>query len=91
MTFVVTAPCNGCKYIDCVTVCPCDCFREGETMLFIDPESCIDCAACEPECPVEAIYHEDSVPSHWHDYIRLNADMASTHPAIVEKKEPLVE
>jgi ferredoxin len=87
MAFVVTEPCVGCKYTDCVAVCPCDCFHEGEQMLYIDPEHCIDCEACAPECPVEAIYPEASVPEKWQHYITLNADGARRHPAIVEKRE----
>ena len=62
MAYVVTAPCHGCKYTDCVVVCPCECFHEGEQMLYIDPEECIDCGACLPECPVEAIFYEEDVP-----------------------------
>lgn len=87
MAFVVTQPCVGCKYTDCVTVCPCDCFHEGEQMLYIDPEHCIDCEACVPECPVEAIYHEISVPAQWQHYIALNAEAARRYPVITEKKE----
>ena len=90
MTYVVTAPCFNCKYTDCVVVCPCDCFREGERMLYIDPDECIDCDACRVECPVEAIFHEDNVPKQWHDFIVLNAEMAATCPPIVIKKPPLV-
>jgi ferredoxin len=89
MTYVVTAPCFGCKYTDCVVVCPCDSFREGEQMLYIDPESCIDCDACRGECPVEAIFYEDNVPEEWHDFIALNAEMAAQAPMITERKPPL--
>ncbi len=89
MAFVVTEPCFGCKYTDCVVVCPCDCFHEGDQMLFIDPECCTDCDACTPECPVEAIYHEDSVPDEWKEFIALNRDMAAVCPPIVERKQPL--
>jgi len=89
MAFVVTAPCFGCKYTDCVVVCPCECFHEGEQMLYIDPDHCIDCEACVPECPVEAIYHEDNVPEEWHDFIALNAEMVRTTPVLLEKKPPL--
>ncbi len=89
MTMVVTEPCFGCKYTDCVVVCPCDCFHEGESILFIDPEPCINCEACIPECPVEAIFHEDDVPEKWHDYIELNREMAPQCPQITEKKTPL--
>ena len=62
MTHVVVEPCSGCKYTDCVVVCPVECFYEGDQMLYIHPEECIDCEACVPECPVEAIFHEDNVP-----------------------------
>jgi ferredoxin len=86
MAYVVTEPCRGCKYTDCVVVCPCECFHEGEDMLFIDPEHCIDCEACVAECPVQAIYHESSVPEKWRQYIELNATMARSCPSITEKK-----
>ncbi|MEZ6072046.1 MAG: ferredoxin family protein [Pirellulales bacterium] len=89
MAYVVTAPCDGCKYTDCVTVCPCDCFREGDHMLYIAPDECIDCDACRNECPVEAIFHEDDVPAEWSNYIQLNAEMAARCPPITEKKPPL--
>jgi ferredoxin len=82
MAFVVTQPCFGCKYTDCVVVCPCECFYEGEKMLYILPDECIDCGACEPECPVEAIFHEDAVPEAWRDFIALNAEMAPQCPQI---------
>jgi ferredoxin len=91
MAFVVTEPCFGCKYTDCVVVCPCDCFREGDQMLFIDPVHCIDCDACVPECPVEAIFHEDNVPEVWKDFVALNREMAAICPPITERKQPLAE
>ena len=91
MAFVVTEPCFGCKYTDCVVVCPSDSFREGDEMLFIDPESCIDCDACIPECPVEAIYYEENVPEKWVDFVALNREMAAICPPIVERKEPLAQ
>ena len=89
MAFVVTEPCFGCKYTDCVTVCPMDCFYEGQQMLYIEPSECIDCGACLPECPVEAIYHESDVPEPWKEYIALNAEMAPQCPSIVTRREPL--
>ncbi len=89
MAFVVTGACFGCKYTDCVVVCPCDCFREGDKMLYIDPDECIDCEACMPECPVEAIFHEDNVPSDQREFIALNAEMSRTCPPILQKKVPL--
>ncbi|HZL90179.1 MAG TPA: 4Fe-4S binding protein [Pirellulaceae bacterium] len=91
MAYVVTQPCFGCKYTDCVVVCPCESFREGEQMLFIDPESCVDCDACVPECPVEAIFYEDNVPPQWRDFIALNAEMSRVTPSITEKKQPLCD
>ena len=89
MAYVVTEPCLGCKYTDCVVVCPCDCFREGERMLFIDPDECIDCDACKPECPVDAIFHEDEVPAAWRGFTALNRELAASCPPIANRKEPL--
>ena len=90
MAHVVTSPCFGCKYTDCVLVCPVDAFREGEKMLYIDPEVCIDCGLCEPECPVSAIFIDDSVPEDQVPFIELNAQMSKTSPPIYKKREPLV-
>ena len=90
MAFVVTSPCFGCKYTDCVVVCPCECFHEGEQMLYIDPVECVDCWACVPECPVEAIFHEDNVPEEERGFIALNAEMSKILPTITQKKIPLV-
>jgi ferredoxin len=90
MAIVVTEPCCGCKYTDCVVVCPCDCFREGEQMLFIDPDHFIDCDACLPEWPVEATYYEDNVPDvFWKNYVALNQEMAAICPPISDRKESL--
>jgi ferredoxin len=91
MTHVVCEPCFACKYTDCVVVCPVECFYEGEQILYIHPDECIDCEACVPECPVEAIFHEDNVPEEWKGFIELNAEMAPQCPVITEKKEPLAE
>ena len=91
MTYVVTAPCFNCKYTDCVVLCPVDAFREGEQMLYIHPVECIDCDACVPECPVEAIFAEENVPAEYEAFITLNAEMAEEMPVITEKKEPLVD
>ena len=88
MAFVVTEQCIKCKLTDCVEVCPVDCFHEGPNMLVIDPDECIDCTLCEPECPVEAIVSEDEVPEAMHDFIGLNAELAKTWPVINEMKEP---
>ena len=72
MTYVVTEVCIKCKYTDCVEVCPVDCFYEGENMLVIHPDECIDCGACESVCPVSAIFPEDAVPDKWKNYIEMN-------------------
>ena len=90
MAYVVTAPCFGCKYTDCVVVCPCDCFHEGEQMLYIDPYECIDCDACRGECPVEAIFPQEDVPAEWQSFIELNSEMAAKTTSITQKKAPLV-
>ena len=74
MAMVVTEPCVNCKYTDCVVVCPMECFYGDEKQLFIDPEDCIDCEACIPECPVDAIYHESNVPEKWKHFVVLNAE-----------------
>jgi ferredoxin len=89
MAYIVTEPCFGCKYTDCVVVCPCDCFYEGDQMLFIHPDECVDCDACRPECPVGAIFPEEDVPEEWKDFIDLNREMAANCPSIVDHKEPL--
>ncbi|MFM7039108.1 MAG: 4Fe-4S binding protein [Planctomycetaceae bacterium] len=91
MTHVVAEPCFNCKYTDCVTVCPVECFYEGEAILFIHPEECIDCEACVPECPVAAIFHEDNLPGQWADYKALNAEMATACPSITERKTALAD
>ena len=89
MTFVVTEECIKCKYTDCVEVCPVDCFHEGPNFLVIDPDECIDCTLCEPECPIEAIHPEDDVPEDQLEFIQLNAELAKVWPVITEKKDPL--
>jgi ferredoxin len=76
MTHVVTEQCIRCKYTDCVDVCPVDCFREGPNMLVIDPDECIDCAVCIPECPVNAIYAEEDVPADQVAFIKLNVELS---------------
>jgi ferredoxin len=86
MTFVVTEACIKCKYTDCVEVCPVDCFHEGPNMLVIDPEECIDCTLCEPECPVEAIVSEDDVPEGQKQFLALNAELSKLWPVIAQAK-----
>ncbi len=87
MTFVVTENCIKCKFTDCVDVCPVDCFHEGPNFLVIDPDECIDCTLCEPECPAEAIFAEDELPENQEHFIALNADLAKTWPIITEVKD----
>ena len=89
MTHVVTESCIRCKFTDCVDVCPVDCFREGPNMLVIDPDECIDCAVCIPECPVEAIRAEEDVPADQEKFIAINADLAKLWPSITRTKEAL--
>ena len=89
MTYVVTAYCDGCKYTDCVEVCPVEAFHEGATMLYINPETCIDCDVCVAQCPVEAIYPDDQVPEKWEEYIQINADESQKLPTISVKQDPL--
>ncbi len=84
MTFVVTEKCIRCKLMDCVEVCPVDCFHEGPNMLVIDPDECIDCTLCEPECPVEAIYSEDELPPGQDKFLELNVELSAKWPVITE-------
>jgi len=86
MTFVVTESCIKCKYTDCVDVCPVDCFHEGPNFLVIDPDECIDCTLCEPECPVEAIYSEDELPEGQEKFIKINAELSPLWPVITDLK-----
>ena len=89
MTHVVTDACLRCKYTDCVEVCPVDCFHEGPLFLVIDPDECIDCAVCIPECPVNAILPEEDVPADQLQFIKLNAELAPKWPSITKRKGSL--
>lgn len=84
MTFVVNDQCIRCKYTDCVEVCPVDCFYEGENMLVINPDECIDCGVCEPECPAEAIQPESEQNLNW---VEINREYAMQWPNITRKKD----
>ena len=92
MSFVVCEPCNDCKYTDCVTVCPVDCFYQDEMHSWIHPQECIDCEACIPVCPVEAFFAEANVPSQWADYTARNAEKAAALKSaggnITENQDP---
>lgn len=87
MTYVVLENCIKCKHTDCVEVCPVDCFHEGPNFLVIDPEECIDCGVCEPECPAEAIV-ADTEPAA-DDFLALNAELSQLWPVLTEKRDAL--
>lgn len=91
VTHVVTDPCIKCKYTDCVDVCPVDCFREGPDFLVIDPDECIDCAVCIPECPVNAIYAGEDTPDAFHAFLELNARLSRQWPVITKRMDPAPE
>jgi ferredoxin len=86
MTYIVTTPCIDCKYTDCAAVCPVEAFHEMPDRLLINPDTCIDCDACLPECPVEAIYSDMSYPDEYAEWIAKNAE-AGSYP-IISTKEP---
>lgn len=89
MTYVVVEECIKCKYTDCVDVCPVDCFHEGPNYLVIDPDECIDCTLCEPECPIGAIFADDDVPEGQEKFIALNEELSREWPVINASKESL--
>ena len=91
MAHIVAEPCTDCKFTDCVEVCPVNCFYEADNRLFINPDECIDCRACVPVCPVEAIFAEEDTPDKWKSFIQVNRDEASKFPNITEKKAALAE
>ncbi len=93
MAHVVCEPCHDCKYTDCVVLCPMECFYEDSSMLYIDPDECIDCEACVPACPVEAIYQDINVPVSWERFIAMNAERSAAliqgqQGQITVKQEP---
>jgi ferredoxin len=88
MAYVVTEDCIKCKYTDCVEVCPVDCFYEGENMLVINPDECIDCGVCEPECPIDAIEAENEDNIKW---LEINREYSEQWPSITQNKESLPE
>ena len=89
MTYVVTESCINCKHTTCVVVCPTETFREGPNFLVIDPVSCIDCNICPAECPEEAIFFEDNVPTEQIKFIKINAELSQSWPLISESKAPM--
>lgn len=88
MTFVVTDNCNLCRFTDCVTVCPVDCFYGDESQLYINPDECIDCGACESECPVNAIFSQSSIPANKQQWININIEKSASCSQITEKQLP---
>ena len=92
MIHVICQPCHDCKYTDCVAVCPVECFYQDDVMLYIDPVDCIDCEACVPECPVEAIFAEANVPAQWAHFTPMNAEKSAALKEgdghITEKQDP---
>src|SRR3546814_15441223 len=91
MTYVVTENCIRCKYTDCVEVCPADCFHEGPNFLVINPETCIDCSLCAPECPADAIFADNALPADQSHLIELNAELDEVRRVITQTNRPLVD
>ncbi|MGN6086255.1 ferredoxin FdxA [Trinickia sp.] len=89
MTYVVTESCIRCRYTDCVEVCPTDCFRQGPNFLVIDPDECIDCGVCVPECPADAIFSQEELPEAQQSFVELNASLSKQWPVIVGRQAPL--
>jgi len=89
MAHIVAEPCVGCKFTDCVEVCPVNCFYELADRLYINPDECIDCTACVPVCPIGAIYAEADLPDKWKNFIDLNRNNCSQGAVITAKKEAL--
>ena len=89
MSYIVTQHCVDCKYTDCVTVCPVDAFHEGERMVYINPDTCVNCDACVPACPVEAIFSEENLPARYQEWIEINKEGSTKYPIINQKKDPL--
>ncbi|MBW0454471.1 MAG: ferredoxin family protein [Candidatus Kinetoplastibacterium crithidii] len=89
MTHVVTENCINCKYTDCVDVCPVDCFKEGENFLVIDPDECIDCAVCVPECPANAIFSDEDLPEDQKIFLSINQELSKTFKNITRSKQAL--
>jgi ferredoxin len=89
MPFIVTGKCIKCRYTDCVEVCPVDCFYEGENMLVINPDECIDCGVCEPECPIEAIKADEELIPGDEKWVEINERYSALWPNITKSKGPL--
>lgn len=88
MTYVVTSNCNGCRFTDCVSVCPADCFHGDGQMVYIDPDECLDCGNCAGECPVDAIFPLSELPEEFKEWAAINADRSLHLPVLREPEEP---
>lgn len=88
MTTLVTDNCQRCRFTECVTACPVSAFRAGEEMLFIDPNVCVDCGACIPKCPVQAIYEELDLPEQLNEWVEINERRSKVMPKITKKESP---
>tara|TARA_B100000035_G_scaffold14185_1_gene11632 strand:+ start:4360 stop:4746 length:387 start_codon:yes stop_codon:yes gene_type:complete len=86
MTYVITENCIKCKYTDCVEVCPVDCFHEGPNFLVINPDECIDCSLCEPECPIDAIISDEDINDENRHFLELNERLSKKWPILTEVK-----
>lgn len=89
MAYVVTQHCVDCRYTDCVTVCPVDAFHAGSRMVYINPDTCVNCDACVPACPVEAIYSEEMLPENMRQFLKINLEGSQANPIINSKEDPM--
>ena len=89
MTYIVTQHCVDCKYTDCISVCPVDAFHESDRMVYINPDTCVNCDACVPACPIEAIYSEENLPSKFSEWTQINTDGAAKYPILNQKRDAL--
>ena len=87
MTYIITENCIKCKYTDCVEVCPVDCFHEGPNFLVINPDECIDCSLCEPECPIDAIISDENITDDNRKFLEINERLSKKWPIITEFKD----
>lgn len=91
MAYIVTENCKDCKYTYCVSVCPVNAFHEADRILYINPDSCIDCNACMAECPVDAIYPDFDIPKRLEHWIQINLKESMKYPVIKSNKSPLIQ
>lgn len=89
MAYVVTENCQRCRFTECVSVCPVECFHFDDSMTYIDPTLCIDCGGCVPACPVNAIYEQKLIPAHLAHWVAINRERSATYPVLSKRLEPL--